>query len=854
MITITINEKEIRLDEPVTVLEAARRVGIKIPTLCNHELLEPYGGCRLCVVEVERMPKLMTSCTLMAADGMVIRTESEAITRARRSILEFLLINHPLDCPYCDKAGECELQDAVMRYGPEIGRFKEEKRKVPESHDDPIFARNMERCISCTRCVRACANIQGASAITMVSRGGRTSMEPFSQNSFNCEYCGNCLLACPVGSILSRGYIHSYRPWQMQREVVTICGYCGVGCSLRLQIRDNAIKRVWSVREGVNSGLLCSKGIFGYEFISSDKRLREPLIRKEGELKPSTWDSALDIVAKRLLEIKERDGGRAIGGIASPRCTNEDNYIFQKFMRLSCGSNNIDSISRLGFASAQAYLEGLLGQGITANLIGGIRHSDTILVLGGDPTSINPILGLAIRHADMKGSNVIVIGNSGGLDRFKTLKITPPLFREADTLESILISIYKAKGRRSDTHIIDEEIDALSERVITHFEGLDKLMDMLLNSKSMSIILGPDLVTRMDGHNILFYIAGIVYLLEARLYLLSEFPNEQGLIDMGCVPHMLPGCRPIDIGDFRMRYEELWNAPLPVDKGLTLMEMIEAIKEKRIRGLYVMGENPVFNLPNNNAIIDALRSLEFLVVQDIFLTETARLADVVLPAVGWSEKEGTYTNLERRLQYLPRAVKPSFGMEDWRIISGISNRMGYGMDYSSPSEIMKEISSVSPLHKGLNYEVIKRGDRVWPYDGEPLRGGYSEIKRMTIGHRDFNGDFYLCVDKPLFHSGSISQRSRLLTRIYPEPLLRISEREAKRLGLKDGDDVIISTKLGSMGVKVKLDKTIDDRRVYLSNNYEGSGVMSLIDYKINPITMAPAIEGNEVTIKKGVIL
>lgn len=850
MITITINEKEIRLDEPITVLEAARRAGIKIPTLCNHELLEPYGGCRLCVVEVERMPKLMTSCTLMAADGMVIRTESEAITKARRSILEFLLINHPLDCPYCDKAGECELQDATMKYGPEIGRFKEEKRRIPESHDDPIFTRNMERCISCTRCVRVCSNIQGASAITMVFRGGRTSMEPFSPNSFNCEYCGNCLLACPVGSILSRGYIYSYRPWQMHRETVTICGYCGVGCSLKLQIRDNAIKRVWSVREGVNNGLLCSKGIFGYEFIGSDNRLKEPLLRKDGELKPATWDEALDTVAKRLLEIKKKEGGPAIGGIASPRCTNEDNYILQKFIRLACGSNNIDSVSRLGFASAQAYLEGLLGQGVTANLISGIKHSDVILVLGGDPTSINPILGLAIRQASMKGSNVVVMGDAPGLDRFRRLKITPPIFRESDILESILIRVYKAKGKRGDEHIIDREIDSLSEKPVDTFEDCDTFVDMLLNSKSVSIILGPDLIQRVDGHNILFYISGLVYLLEARLYLLSEFPNEQGLIDMGCVPEMLPGCRPIDISDFRIRYENMWGAPISEHKGLTLMEMIGAIKDKRIKALYVMGENPVFNLPNNNAIMDALKSLDLLVVQDIFLTETARLADVVLPAIGWSEKEGTYTNLERRIQYLPRAIKPSFGMDDWRIISEVSNRMGYRMDYSSPSEIMKEISSISPLYKGLTYEGIKKGDKLWPYDGEPLRGGFLEIKRVTPPARDFNADLYLCLDKPLFHSGSISQRSGLLMRIYPEPFLRIGEKEAKRLGLNNGDDVIISTQIGSMDVKIKLDNTIEERKVYLCNNIEGKGVFSLLDYKLDPITRSPAIEGCEVIIKK----
>jgi NADH-quinone oxidoreductase chain G len=852
MITITINEKEIKLDEPVTVLEAARKAGIKIPTLCNHELLKPFGGCRLCVVEVERMPKLMTSCTLMAADGMVVRTESDVITKVRRSILEFLLINHPLDCPVCDKAGECELQDATMKYGPPAGRFKEDKRKVPESHDDPVFARNMERCISCTRCVRMCADIQGASAITMVSRGGRTRMEPFSGRSFNCEYCGNCMIACPVGSILSREYIYSYRPWQMDREVVTICGYCGVGCSLALQIRDEAIKRVWSrTGLGLNNGILCSKGMFGYEFLRAEERLKEPLIRKNGTLQPATWDEAMNVIAERLMDIKKKYGGAAIGGIASSRCTNEDNYVFQKFMRLVCGTNNIDSLSRTGFAAAQAYLEGLLGQGITANIISGIKHSDAVLVLGGDPTAVNPVMGLEVREASRRGGDVVVFGQAPpGLERFKALNIKPPLFREADVLGSLLLEIHKVKGSRGEEHVIDREMSGLSDKTRTTVEGLDELRDILLNSNSTSIILGMDVVQRANGHHMLFAIAGLTYLLEARLYLLSERPNEQGLIDMGCVPNMLPGCRPIDITDFKKRYEEMWGALIPEDRGMTLMEMIDGIKDRRVKALYVMGENPVFNLPDSNGIKETLSALDFLVVQDIFMTETAEIADVVLPATGWSEKEGTYTNLERRIQYLPKATNPSTGMDDWRIISEISSRMGYVMNYANSGQVMEEIAKVSPLHHGLTYEEIKRGDSIWPYKGEPLRGEGIETLRIKLDEQEYKADLYLCLDRPLFHSGTISQRSSVLTRIYPEPLLRLGQKTAERLGIEDGDDVIISTKIRNMEVKVAVDETIDGNMVFMSNHFKSRGVFSLMGYSLDPVTKVPGIEGCEVKIEK----
>jgi len=886
MITITINGKEISLDKPMTVLQSARKAGIKIPTLCDHELLESYGGCRLCVVEVERIPKLQTACTLMAADGMVIRTESEAISQVRRGMLEFLLINHPLDCPVCDKAGECELQDLVSRYGAVAGRYKEEKRKVPESHTDKIFSRNMERCVLCTRCVRMCNDVQGASAITVIGRGNKSRVEPFLSTSFNCEYCGNCLTVCPVGAILSRLHLHTYRPWQIDREVETICPYCGVGCSFVVQVRDESIKRVIPrLGLGLNNGLLCARGRFGYEFVNHPDRLTKPLIRtapkdsqksnppippllKEGEgglselFRKATWEEAINLVAKRLGEIKSQHGGAAIAGIASPRCTNEDNYIFQKFMRIGCQTNSIDSISRLGFASAQRYFEDLLGQGITANMITGLKNSDTILVLGGDPTQVNPILGLSIRSASRSGAKVAVMGNAKGLERFITVKITPPLFKEAELLETILIEIFKVKGRREEKPAIDKRISELSEKKPpkTDISEIAELKDILLSGGSVSIVLGMDVIQQTHGHRILFAIAGLTYLLEARLYLLSERPNEQGLIDMGCLPDTLPGGRPLTIGDFRKRFETAWKGSIPEKEGLTLMEIIEAIRDKRVKALYIMGENPVFNIPDNSYIKEALKSLDLLVVQDIFLTETAELAHVVLPAMGWTEKNGTYTNLERRVQLLRKAVNPvrkfgggffsnEGGMEDWRIISKISSRMGYKMEYSGAKEIMEEIVSVSPLYRDLTYSEIESGNCLWPYHGEPLRGVIGEVPLAEEKQYQYKGEFYLVPEEILFHSGTLSRRSSALNKICPEPTLKIGAHHARKLGLKEGDRVTVSTAQGSINVLVSVDTTIKDNKVFLSNNFEGKGVFSLLNYSIDPITKAPLIEGCEVKIE-----
>lgn len=853
MITLTINEKEISLDEPVTVLEAAKKAGIKIPTLCHHDVLKPYGGCRLCVVEVERIPKLQNACTLMAAEGMVVKTESEEISNVRRGILEFLLINHPLDCPYCDKAGECELQDLVNKYGPTVGRYNEEKRRVPESHKDQILARNMERCVACTRCVRMCNDVQGASAISMIGRGNLTRMEPFSSASFNCEYCGNCLTVCPVGAILSRLYIHSFRPWQVDREVETICSYCGVGCSLVVQVRDDSIKRVIpKLGHGINEGLLCTRGRFGYEYISSEERLKTPLVRKKSKLEPATWSEALERVAHELTKIKNSEGGSALAGIASPRCTNEENYVFQKFMRMACGSNNIDSLSRTGFSSAQKYFEDLLGQGITAHLIDGLKNTETILVLGGDPSAVNPILGLSIREAARRGAHIIVLGYAKGLDKFKTLQLVPPVFREADLLESLLVEISHIKGTRGERPFVDKEIRRLAEKSskLTEMQGFDELKKILSESPSTAIVFGMDLVQRRDGHRSLFAVAGLTYLLESRLYLLSERPNEQGLIDVGCVPDMLPGGRPVSIFDFTGKYETAWKGSIPAEEGLTLLEIIDGAKAKKVKGLYVMGENPVFNLPDGRYVKDALEALDFLVVQDIFMTETAEMADVVLPALGWSEKTGTYTNLERRIQLLRKAVESTSGMEDWRILSELSGKMGYAMNYSGAEDIMREMAMVSPLYRDLTYDEISDGSRLWPYHGEPLRGEINEVPATVDRTTDYNADFYLSHERPLFHSGTLSRRSQALMRIYPEPTIKISEASAEKLGLKEGDRVHISTAAGSGEMPVSIDDSIMDNRVFLSNNFPVTGVFGLLSFGIDKVTKAPGIEGCEVNIKK----
>ena len=857
MITVNINGKEIKLEKAVTVLEAARSAGIKIPTLCYHEQLEKYGGCRLCLVEVEKMPRLQTACTLMVTDGMIVRTETETIADVRRGVLEFLLINHPLDCPYCDKAGECELQDLVEKYGPTTGRFKEKKRKVPESLDDPVISRNMERCIMCTRCVRMCEGVQGASAIGVINRGGHSHIEPFSGGRYDCEYCGNCISVCPVGAIMSRLHRHSYRPWQMVSETETVCPYCGVGCSLVVQVRDDVIKRVVPrIGTVVNNGLLCSRGRFGYGFVGSKERLTAPLIRKDGVLQESTWEEAISLVARRLSEIKAAHGPNAVAGIASARCTNEDNYVFQKFMRVAVGTNNIDSSARTGFAGAQKLIENIFGQGATANIIPGLSNADAVLVAGGDPTTVNPILGLQIRACARRGGAIFSIGRIKGLRHFNPVELRPGMFTEITLLEGLVAALSAKKGLPGGNTILEAKIReiAVTASQATSATGIaepdfNSFIEKLASSATPAIVIGKDLVQSSGGSYKLFLLAAVSYLINGRIYLLSERANEQGVLDMGGAPDLLPGSRPVTIAEFRKRYEDAWQAPLPETPGLNIFEMVSAAEVGTLKALYVMGGNPVFNLPDCKSVEEGLRKLDFLVVQDIFLTETAKLADVVFPALSWAEKEGTFINMERRIQRLRRAVTRE-GMEDWRIVSEVARNMGMKMMYARSSDVFAEIAKVSPLHRGLSYEDIERGMAIYPYQGEPLRGAPAHIE-VHKGDGAKGGGLFIRIERPLFHSGTLSRHSTALLNMYQDAVARISPETASSLGLKEGDPVTVSTEIGAIRVTVTVDPAVEGSVVMLSNNFENKGVFRLIAYRPEPVTGAPVLDVAEARIQKG---
>ncbi|MEO5357497.1 MAG: molybdopterin-dependent oxidoreductase [Nitrospirae bacterium YQR-1] len=864
MIKLTIDGTEVQAVQEMTILDAAKQVGIEIPTLCDFKKLSPCGSCRMCLVEIERLPRLQTACTVKITDGMVVRTSTDAIRRARKAMLEFLLINHPLECPVCDKAGECILQDLTTKYGAADGRFKEGKRTNPVNFQDPVIVRNMEKCILCTRCVRMCDDLQGAFAISVINRGCQSVIEPFSGGRYDCEYCGNCLSVCPVGAITSKVQRHTYRPWYIEREVETICSFCGTGCTLTLQMRENTIIRVVpNFDKGLNSGMLCVMGRFGYDYIENDERLSSPLIRKNGVHVPVTWEEATEFTAKRLSEITKKHGGGAVAGIASGRCTNEDNYMLQKLIRYVLGSNNIDSAARFFYGPAVAYLERMFGQGITANLIPGIAKSDGVFVAGGDPTTINPVLGIAVRAVWKNGGKVFVLGKSGGLRSNVKYELNHAEGAETLVLSWILARVYEKKGLSAENSIIEKKLSALqvpTEEMLIRAgvseEALQYTIEELVKLKNPVVIIGPEVTVYGNGSKNLFLLGALNYILNGRLFVLMDAPNTQGCLDMGCAPDLLVGGRPIEFEAFGHKMEDMAGMKTPYEPGLSILEMIDGAYNESVKALFVMGENPVFNIPDRKKTESALQKLEFLAVTDVFFTETAALADVVFPASAWSEKDGTYTNLERRLQRLKTGVLSSRGRAEWKIIADICKTLGMKESYKDVKNVWDEISRISSVHTGLRYDNLGGLGGIWPYGGEPLRGiegdfevhGLEDMPEIPASVQ--TGHILLREDGALLHSCSLSRYSGALMGIAPEPFVVINPATARSFGVNNNEQVVITAKKGKIEAVVKTDPAMPRDAAALSNAFKDRGFRSIVGCTTDPALNSLCITDRAVTIER----
>ena len=891
-IKLTIDGREIIAKKGVTVLEAALNAGIYIPTLCYDPDLKPYGGCRLCVVEIEGMRGLVSSCTTPATEGMVVYTDTRRVNQSRRITMELIIANHHGDYRACAKNQDCELLKVARYLGMEqerIERLRKSTQVLPVDDSHPAFLRDLNKCILCAKCVRACHEIVCHDAIDIAFRGNLARIATFGDKPIVesiCKSCGECVMRCPTGALVPK--------WEKPptEEVKTICPYCGVGCSLYLGVLDNKVVSVRGDPEGsANRGSLCVKGRWGYDFLSHPERLTKPLIRLPGVarkaghdgrvreiFREASWDEALELAAKRLLGLKQDYGPDSIAALSSAKCTNEDNYVMQKFVRAVIGTNNIDHCARLCHASTVVGGIAAFGQGAMSNSYSDFEKTGLFFVIGSNTTECHPIIGSTIKRRVRFGGAKLIVADPRSIELgdCATVRLSHKPGTDVALLNGLMHVIIrdgleKKKFIRERTESF-EELRQLVERytpeaveAITGVPRADIEVAARLfgEAKSACILYGMGITQHTTGTDNVKSVANLLLLTGSigregtGFSPLRGQNNVQGACDMGALPNVYPGYQKVDDPAVRMKFETAWGCKLSDQPGMTVTEIANAVLKGDIKGFYVMGENPMLSEPNLEHFKQALEKLEFLVVQDIFLSETAWLADVVFPAAAFAEKDGTFTNTERRVQRIRQALMPpGEAKADWEIISALAEKMGKPFDYQSASQIMEEIASLTPIYGGIHFDRLDNGGLQWPCPDASHPGtSFLYQDGFARGRGKFHAVDYLppaeSISKkyPLilttgrvlehWHTGTMSRRSNVLNELYPNGVVEMSPGDAARLGFVEGDLIAVTSKRGRVEVPVHITEKSPPGVVFMPFHWREAAANILTNDALDPLAKIP---------------
>ncbi|HZT24192.1 MAG TPA: formate dehydrogenase subunit alpha [Pseudolabrys sp.] len=900
MVKFTLDGREVTAQADESIWQVARRHGIDIPHLCYSP--EPGyradGNCRACMVEIEGERVLAASCIRKPVEGMKVKVASERARAARQMVFELLLADQPERKAAHDP--QSKFWAWAERMNIAVSRFPRDLRPGPDrSH--PAMAVNLDACIQCNLCVRACREVQVNDVIGMAGRGHAEKIvfdfdDPMGAST--CVACGECVQACPTGALMPATLVNenNLRTEFPDREVHSVCPYCGVGCQLTYHVKNDRIVYVTGRNGPANQNRLCVKGRFGFDYVSNPQRLLKPMIRKDGvpkiaheEIDPAnpwthfreaTWEEALDRAAAGLKRIRDRDGPQALAGFGSAKCTNEEAYLFQKLVRAGFGTNNVDHCTRLCHASSVAALMEGIGSGAVTATFNECKNSDVIIVIGANPTENHPVAATFFKQAAKRGAKLIVMDPRGqALKRhaWRMLQFKPGT--DVAMLNGMLNTIVTEKlydQQYIQTYVegfgpFAESIKDFTPEEMAPICGIpaDTLREVArtyARARSAIIFWGMGVSQHTHGTDnarcliALALITGQIGRPGTGLHPLRGQNNVQGASDAGLIPMFYPDYKSVEAPDVIAKYEQAWGTALDRKKGLTVVEIMDAIHAGTIKGMYILGENPAMSDPDLNHAREALAHLEHLVVQDLFLTETAVYADVVLPASAWPEKEGTVTNTNRQVQMGRKALPlPGDTRPDWWITQEIGRRIGMNWNYRGPSEIYAEMASLMPSLDHITWERVERESAVtYPCDapdkpgrdvvfdkGFPRPGGFGKLVAAKLTPPDETPDseypFILTTGRQLehWHTGAMTRRARVLDAIEPGPTAAVSRGTIAKLGIRPGDRVRVTTRRGTIELAARLDDAIPDGVVFIPFAFFEAAANKLTNPALDPFGKIP---------------
>lgn len=864
-VTLSIDGQNISCPAGSNILEAAELNGIKIPRLCHHPDLKPYGACRLCLVEDVKSGRIMASCVTPVGQDMVVMTESPRVIKHRKNIVRLMIAEHPESCIVCSKGNRCRLRLAAAELGVgETGLYPMPNYQGFEQAN-PFIIRDLSKCILCGKCIRADHELVVVGAIDYNTRGFEsrpTTLHELALEHSSCTFCGTCVSMCPTGALSVKNTFYVGTP---EEESPSVCGFCGVGCSLML---GTAFGRVMEVnpsedRDSVNGATLCVRGHFAHDFLNSDRRLTVPQIRKEDELVEASWDEALELAAVRLTAIAKENGPQSVAFLGSSKCSNEENYLFQKIARAILKTNNVDNGSYISGRTSLKVLEERTGGGYRLRPLAGLEEAEAVLVLGANPHDSMPVASYYLKRASRLGIPLVVVDpRRTDLVDFSSAWLAPFPGTDAaliNGLAQLLIgkNAYDAaaidqftKGfSRYQADLARLNLDDIYRATGIESDALETAAE-ILNGKKIAFVIGQGILKQAGGVNALDAAVNLALLTGsfghqgAGFFVLAKENNQVGAWDMGSVPESLPGRQSIDQKSVRQEWERAWQVDISPDKGLDMVRMIEEVEKGNLKALYCMGENPVRNLPQSERVEKALRNLDFLVVQDVVDNETSRLADVLLPGAAFSEKAGSFTNTEDRIQlFSPAVPPPGEAKPDWEILSILAEKMGSPVKYDSLKKVRAEISRLVPMYADLDtgenmgWVRILGGKKLFNPKGQGEAMAFSPLESMdkieSMGEIPADDAYPLTaiLGSVRFHLGG-GTRTALSDRIREFAStgdVEMSRQNGRELDLKDGNKVKIISPHGQVERNVKLVDSLAPGQLFMPEAVNSNDAGNLID-------------------------